>query len=263
MSTSSLEISAPLAADPSKPAEGTVSEHGKATRVTLSTEQPAAPAAPAAPVVPDKFKNADGTTNHDALLKSYLELESQRGKPAAAPAPAPGTPTELPAGVDTAALTAELQKNGELSEETYRSLAGKGLSKEVVDGYIAGRQAVANQFATDMKAHVGGEEAFRSMATWAEANFTDAQRAAYNKATASGDPELAKMALDGLKARYVAANGQEPQFVRGEGVRTAGVEPFASSVQLVEAMKDPRYRKDPAYRAQIEARLKVTSMFGR
>ena len=40
-----------------------------------------------------------------------------------------------------------------------------------------------------------------------------------------------------------------------------GVQPFASNTEMVTAMRDPRYRKDPAYRKGVENRLRVSPAF--
>jgi hypothetical protein len=68
------------------------------------------------------------------------------------------------------------------------------------------------------------------------------------------------MAISGLHAKYVAKSGVEPRLIGGKAPRDAG-EKFESTAQLVEAMKDPKYQSDPAYRRKIEARLARSSIF--
>ena len=72
--------------------------------------------------------------------------------------------------------------------------------------------------------------------------------------------ESARLAAQGLHARYVAANGAEPALVTGATAGQSG-DVFSSTAQLVEAMRDPRYAADPAYRATVEAKLARSSIF--
>jgi hypothetical protein len=63
-----------------------------------------------------------------------------------------------------------------------------------------------------------------------------------------------------LFSQFTAAGGKTPQVVMG-ATQGASVKPFNSAAQVTEAMKDPRYKNDPAYRQNVEQRLAVTSIF--
>jgi hypothetical protein len=64
---------------------------------------------------------------------------------------------------------------------------------------------------------------------------------------------VAKLAVEGLKAKYEAANGVRPALVKGGG-NSVGGDAFRSAAEQVAAMRDPRYGKDPAYTRDVEAK---------
>jgi len=257
-------------ATPPAPATGEVTNDGKVTRVQVSGQEKPAdqqqqkPAGERPAWLPEKFKTPE------ELAASYKELETKLGQgkkeetPAAAAAATPtNVPTitkELPQ-VDMGTISAEYAKNGKLSDETYRSLAGKGFSKEVVDAHIAGQQALVEKYTKTLEDSVGGKETLDSIVKWAGANLDDKAIDSINAVLKSGNDVAAKTILAGLKSQYVAAMGQDPSLVNAEGAPgTSGAQPFRSNAEIVTAMRDKRYRTDEAYRQDVAARLMVTNI---
>ena len=249
---------------------------GLSTPVIPPVAAPAAAPAVRPDHIPEKFWDAaTGTTNVEAMAKSYAELEKARPAPVVPPAADPAALAAAEAakaagaagaGVDFAALTAEYTTAGALSEARYAELAGKGIPKEVVDQFIAGQSAKAQvatfeQAAAVTEAHglAGGEAAFGSMLSWASANLSPADIAAFDTAVV-GNAASRSQAITALKARYTAANGSAPALVAGQG-SSEGVGAFSSRAEVTTAMRDPRYRSDPAYRAVVEQRVGAMSVF--
>lgn len=165
--------------------------------------------------------------------------------------------TEESEGLNLDRYGSELQEKGTLSEDSFAELEKAGIPKSYVEQYIAGLEAVQNQAAQSMYATVGGEEAYDNMINWASENYSEAEIDAYNAAI-NQSPEAQKFALESLKARYSAANGgTEPNFVKGSSKKTSAG--FRSTAEMVKAMSDPRYKNDPAYRADVENRVKNAS----
>ena len=52
------------------------------------------------------------------------------------------------------------------------------------------------------------------MASWASKNMSDGEKKAYNAAVNSKDMDTVKLAVDGLRAKYQAANGTEPNLYK-------------------------------------------------
>ena len=66
------------------------------------------------------------------------------------------------------------------------------------------------------------------------------------------------MAIKGMYARFLRDGGEPVTIEKGQ-VAGANIAPFNSTAQVTEAMRDPRYDKDPAYRAHVEKRLSVST----
>lgn len=260
-------VAAPVAPVPGTP------EHDAAMAAKFDKHQSGVDAtvSPDAPVkpehVPDKFWNVTtGQVDYAAWAKSTSEAEAkltelaQKAKSGEAPQGAPqGAEGEADAaaqladkGLDLTTFTQEFAQNGSLSDDAYTKLAKAGYSKEVVDNYIEGRIAV--QAAKDAVGYevAGGKDKFQEMGKWAAANMTPAEINAFNAALA-GSTESMKLAVLGLKTRYEQANGADPKLLGGaRGVAEVGYESMA---QVTAAMKDPRYKTDPAYRKAVERKI--------
>lgn len=209
--------------------------------------------------LPTKFKTVED------FAKSYTELEKKLGTPASTetpvvtPKPAVTPEAAVAAGIDMPALAKEYAENGELSVETLKTLNDKGFDKTAVDTYIAGQQAIADKLITTLETVAGGKEQLKTTLEWAKSNLTVAEANGYDAALDTGNPETVKLALQGVLAKYNAANGTDPKLVTGaEGAPSVTDAPFASQAEIVKAMQDPRYAVDPAYRAKVAARLNNT-----
>ena len=219
--------------------------------------------------LPEKFKSVE------EMAKSYSELEKKLGeqsqpKPEVDPVSATKLKGEEPkveeskleiaenavenAGLDFNTLAQEYADNGQLGEQSYKALEDSGIPKEYVDQFIAGQKAIGAQQTSNVKSMVGGEEAYNEMASWASKNMSEGEKKAYNSAVNSADMDTVKLAVDGLRAKYQAANGTEPNLVQGKATPVAE-QGYASWAEVTEAMADPRYAKDPAYQAAVKAKI--------
>lgn len=150
-------------------------------------------------------------------------------------------------------LTQEYQQQGTLSEERYQQLEKLGISKPFVDTYIKGVQSQANEAVQKAYAAVGGKETFEQMQQWATHNLSKEQILAFNEiVTTSPNMDAAILAIKGLYADYRQA--QEPSLLQGKG-SGHDTSVFESLAQVTEAIKDPRYEKDPAYRQAVTSKL--------
>jgi len=106
---------------------------------------------------------------------------------------------------------------------------------------------------------VGGMESYRNMIQWAGQNLSENEIAMYDAAMDKGDPLTMFFAAQALNARYQDAIGYDGEMLTGSAPRnTADV--FRSQAELVAAMSDPRYDKDPAYRQDIADKLAVSNI---
>ena len=208
--------------------------------------------------LPEKFKSPED------MAKAYAELEAKLGQakpadpPAADPAATPPADPEAALadkGLNLQDFSAEFAQKGELSAESYEKLSKAGYSRQIVDQYIDGQRAVAARFETEIMTEVGGSEKYSEITTWAKANLTPQEIAAYNAAVSSGSAEQAKLAALGLSAKYEKANGSDPQRLLGGQGASSSSDVFESMAQVTAAMRDPQYKADPAFRAKVQAKL--------
>jgi len=214
--------------------------------------------------LPEKFGSAED------LAKAYSELETKQSQKTEATPEATTESNDLEidqaadnavqaAGLNMADLQSEYDTNGTLNEESFAALEKAGISKDYVDAFIAGQEAIANNIGNEVRAGVGGNESYNELMSWAKDSLQPNEIAAYNDAVNSGNLDTIKLAVGGLKARYDSANGTEPQLVSGKNAPDAA-NGFESWAQLTEAMKDARYAKDPAYRAEIQKKLSTSNL---
>ena len=218
--------------------------------------------------LPEKFKSVED------LAKSYSELEKKLGEQTPKqeevdPVSATKLKEEAPkqensleiaedavenAGLNFDTLAQEYAEKGQLGDESYKALEQSGIPKAYVDQFIAGQKAIGEQQTNNVKTMVGGEEAYNEMASWASKNMSDGEKKAYNAAVNSADMDTVKLAVDGLRAKYQAANGTEPSLMQGKATPVAE-QGFESWAEVTAAMADPRYSKDPAYQEAVKQKL--------
>lgn len=163
------------------------------------------------------------------------------------------------AGLDWDGLNTEWATDGKLSDDTYAALAAKGIPRDAVDTYIAGRQAQADAYDNAVYGTAGGEKEYASLVEWAKTSLTLEEKVAFNDAVTSGDAARAKLAVEALSGRRASKRGTPPSNLMNGRSAGAGVEPFKSQVEVTEAMRSQRYKKDPAFRAEVTERLRNSS----
>lgn len=163
-------------------------------------------------------------------------------------------------GVDLSVYSEEYNSKGELSEDSYKELAGKGFNKEIVDDYIAGQKARLQQQTEEVTSVVGGEKNLDAVLEWAAGNLSAEEIAAYNEATKQGTAS-AKIALRGIYSSYIEANGQSPNLQSGDTIPSKG-DVFKSPFDMQKAQQDPRYWKDPDFQKEVQEKIQRSMAAG-
>ena len=207
--------------------------------------------------LPEKFQSPED------MAKAYEELQSKLGevskeKDSSTKEKAEPNQTVMQEIIDSA--TNEFIESGELTDKSFKALEEQGLPREIVEAYVAGQRALMENQVNQVKATVGGEENYNAMAEWAAENLDQSELDAFNEVVESGSINQAQMAVRGLYSQFASAGGKAPNLIQGNTSGSA-VKPFNSAAQVTEAMRDPRYKNDPAYRKTVEDRLAVTSSF--
>ena len=100
----------------------------------------------------------------------------------------------------------------------------------------------------------GGEQQYEQMLGWASDNLSEAEIDMYDDVMDSGDPAACFFAVQALMARYGDSTGVDGELLTGKSPTTVA-QGFRSQAELVQAMSDPRYESDPAYRSDVINKL--------
>lgn len=242
----------------------------------LAEESAEAPAKTARPDnVPEKFWDAEkGEIRVDEVLKAHSELEKKLSQKPVAPKAKEGAGTgtgenaegeqtddgETPDPVAEAVkgfaalrerATAKLAAGEELDDEMYQGMEKHGLSREDVDTYIAGQQAIGTLAKMEVHNAVGGEDSYKAMIEWARSNFEEKEIEVYDRDIHSGDPAVRLTAAKGLAARYAQAMGNDGVSVTDGKHGNRGLDGYASGAEMRMEMRDPRYQTDAAFRENV------------
>jgi len=172
------------------------------------------------PLLAGKFKDAS------SLEQAYLELQKKLGEPKEDVRDEEGEQAETPEEVE------------ETSEEETEAEA-EGLT-----------EAQAQQ----LFQMVGGEKAYQSMIKWAGQNLSQEEVNMYDSVMGKGDPNAIFFAVQALNSKYSDAVGRDGQMLSGKSAKSED-NSFQSQQELVQAMSDPRYDNDPAYRRSVLNKL--------
>jgi len=105
----------------------------------------------------------------------------------------------------------------------------------------------------------GGSDGYQELTDWAKANMDSTELQVYNNMVGTGT-DNAKMAVEWLISKREAVEGVEPTLITGKA-KPASKDEFRSTAEVVTAMKDKRYGKDPAYTKDVEQKLSRSSVF--
>ena len=153
---------------------------------------------------------------------------------------------------------------GQVSAETLEEL-GKLDSNDLISAYIQmqGQQGQSNDLtdaqAVEIKNLAGGDAAYDQLTSWAADSLDESYITAFDNIVETGDVRMIQLAVTGLKAEYEKANGFEGQMLTGKAAQPK-VDAFRSQAEVVAAMQDPRYDKDPAYRQDVFAKLERSNL---
>ncbi len=229
--------------------EPTGSEAPEVTKETTAEENKAVVSPSRPEWLPEKFESPE------ALAQAYSELEKQFTKENQT-AETKDAVSEIVenAGLNMDVLTDEYSQQGQLSDDSYEKLSKAGIDRQYVDGYIRGQEALALQYQSEVVSITGGRDKYSEMITWASQNLAPEEVLAFNTSVNSGDIAQAKLAVKGLFSQFSETEGLEPSLVRG-GVSGESGSVFRSLAELTEAMSNPKYKNDPAYRQDVINKL--------
>ena len=225
----------------------------KAAENPVVEEQPIPSSSERPEWLPEKFSSAED------MAKAYAELENKQSSGSEEEAETSESVEETSTGTPDIVSIAndEYIESGQLSQDTYNQLGEMGISKEMVDSYIAGQEAIMDKQSNDIFNTIGGKSEYEAMSEWAGQNLDDADLEAYNQTVESGTIEQAKFAVRALYQQYKGGNPVTPMQGSTNG---SAVAPFTSRAQVTQAMRSKQYQTDAGYRQEIQQRLAVSNL---
>ena len=214
-----------------------------------------------------KYKSAQ------ELEKAYIELQAKLGekKEETETASAEEQPEDTPKMSEGATLITDASKeyydNGNnLSPETMAKFSSMS-SQDLLKAYMEVQSSpefqaqqveppaeITTSQINEIKNSAGGEQKYAQIINWAKSNLSEQKITAFDEVVNTGSVQAIQLAVSGLKAEYDNANGVEGRMVTGKAPQNSG-DVFRSQQELVAAMNDPRYDRDPAYRQDVIQKL--------
>ena len=115
-------------------------------------------------------------------------------------------------------------------------------------------QSLTQEQADKLFDMVGGKKAYQAMIEWAGQSLSQGEIDMYDRVMGKGDPSSIFFAVQALSGRFNDAVGKDGKLLTGRGSNSEESS-FRSQAELVKAMSDPRYDKDPAYRQDVMRKL--------
>jgi hypothetical protein len=205
----------------------------------------------------------------EELERGYLELQKRLSSPAeeepqVEEAPEAEEEEEIEVDGDLFDAIMESYRTGEwddnLVEEVGKmdpiDVANMFLTKQ---GEAQQTEVATEEDVTQIQDSVGGVDEYQNMLQWAGQNLSEQEINLYDAAMDRGDPLTMFFAAQALNSRYQDAVGYDGEMLTGSAPRNTG-NAFRSQAELIAAMSDPRYDKDPAYRQDIADKLAVSNI---
>jgi len=208
-----------------------------------------------------KYKNAE------ELEAAYIELQKKLGDSSDKEE---DTPKEEDSGEEEEEADESLfdrlweqSKGEEYSDDILKELSESNPT-DLAKMYLEYRNAqptseITQEDATTLMNSIGGEKQYNEMIAWAVDNISDTEIEMYDSVMESGDRNAAFFAMQALSYRYGDKVGVEGKLVQGKAP-TETTKGFKSQAEVVNAMQDPRYDRDPAYRQEIMAKLERSNV---
>ena len=191
----------------------------------------------------------------EELESAYLELQRKLGSQQEEVEDVQAEPEETPEVDWLAEAYNSINESGELSEELVQQISdmnGMDVFNAMQNAPTSGRDLSDGELNAVYQA-VGGQEQYGSLINWAQENFSEAEISAYDDVIESGDMNQINLALQALYYRYTDAMGQDGNLIQGKPAEAESA--FRSQQELIQAMSDPRYDNDPAYRQDVINKL--------
>jgi len=211
--------------------------------------------------------------NAEQLEEAYLELQKKLGsQDEDTEVDTLDEPEEeVSAGVSliTDASNEYYANEGQLSAETMEKF-GEMSSQDLVNAFVeiqTKNPQLAQQESPDLTDaemntvynSAGGEKAYESLVNWAADNLSQNKLDAFNTIVDQGNATAIQIAVAGMKSEYENTEGYEGRMLTGKAAASSR-DVFRSQAEVVAAMNDIKYDRDPAYRQDVYDKLERSNL---
>jgi hypothetical protein len=152
-------------------------------------------------------------------------------------------------------LQSKLGQDQEESEEESEEVEEQEVEEEEeVDESDEEEYEMTDQDVEALQNVVGGSEQYDQIIDWAKDNLSEQEISMYDHVMESNDPIAMFFAIRALGNSYENAVGVDGELLTGTASSTPQ-DVFRSQAEVVQAMSDPRYDADPAYRQDVYEKL--------
>ena len=110
-----------------------------------------------------------------------------------------------------------------------------------------------------LKNIAGGDQGYTDMLQWAEKSLNEQEIKMFDAVMEKGDPLAAFFAVRSLAYRWEDSKGVDGRMLTGTAPKADGSQ-FRSQAEVVQAMSDPRYDRDSAYRQDVMKKLERSNI---
>ena len=160
-------------------------------------------------------------------------------------------------------------ESGEYSKETLDKLSKLSTNdlaklhlewrRDAATKYVPKPPDFTEQNVKELKNIAGGEAKYNDMMKWAQGSLSEQEISMFDQVMEEGNPLSAFFAVKALAYRYNDEQGYQGKMLTGNAPKTSGTQ-FRSQAEVVQAMSDPRYDRDPAYRMEIMEKLERSNI---
>ena len=160
-------------------------------------------------------------------------------------------------------------EKGEYSKETLDKLSKLSTNdlaklhlewrRDAATKYVPKPPDFTEQNVQELKNIAGGEAKYNDMIKWAQGTLSEQEISMFDEVMESGNPLSAFFAVKALAYRYNDEQGYQGKMLTGNAPKTSGAQ-FRSQAEVVQAMSDPRYERDAAYRLDIMEKLERSNI---
>ena len=221
--------------------------------------------------MPEKFQGKSA----EEIAKAYLELEKMKksseeekggdevSQEEKSEDETKDEETSVVSDDELKSYVEEFLAEGDLSEESYKQLEEKGVTKDQIKEHMEFIQYKQEKALKQVLEPLeGGVEKFKEVALWAKENKTEEEVNAFNEALSKSSVEAQRILLKGLYKEYEESNTTSNEDVLHTNTPQStpkGV--YTTQEEFFKDIGSEEYKNNPKFRQAVEAKMARSDIF--